>query len=520
MAAYVFWFALQLTMFGGGRMCVLRSRLKLYVMLPTELEHEESALKPPLFHVTSIDRHDQRDNISAIIDSISNGSATTGIIASNVDGSGSNAIDAFTVGSMSAGSSRRTARLSSDLDEFGSVNGSLGDANSQQPPAAHSFALLAPMPITMHASTTSALSSRDVHDRQSIDVGRWKIFSFVKSASDAEAHDHYTADMELPDAPAPQLRSASVRVSALQPNTGQRISVNTDRDKSNESASWSLFDNTAVDDNWFVAAMSVNAKATGVEGVDSTLLSPPSASVPSLPSSSSSFSLSTAPLDPAVSSLQSSSASFLAADTVHARTEDTLQPGNMELRPVLPEGFDGEFEYRPLLASAWLVNRYVSLCCLCSSMSCTQSYHRMRAYMSISSLYAWFLLARSYIVSEAIFRIVVRRMLSISPLIVGIYGSCLFTLAIALFLGAPRNWLEFSLLLPLLVVSAVPIIALPDRRLLGRLLRSFEYLLLVFSVVSVCVAFAVQDAAELAVKCQNRTFVLVAATISFHSLLH
>jgi hypothetical protein len=98
-------------------------------------------------------------------------------------------------------------------------------------------------------------------------------------------------------------------------------------------------------------------------------------------------------------------------------------------------------------------------------------------------------------------------MLSISPLIVGIYGLCLFTLAISLFLGAPRNWLEFSLLLPLLVVSAVPIVALPDRRLLGRLLRSFEYLLLVFSVVSVCVAFAVQDVAELAVKCKNRTFV-------------
>lgn len=101
-------------------------------------------------------------------------------------------------------------------------------------------------------------------------------------------------------------------------------------------------------------------------------------------------------------------------------------------------------------------------------------------------------------------------MLNISPLIIGFYGVCLCTLAISLFLGAPRNWLEFSLLLPLLVVSAIPIIALPDRRLLARLLRSFEYWLLVFSVVSLCVAFAIQDVAELAVKCRNRTLVFAA----------
>ena len=115
----------------------------------------------------------------------------------------------------------------------------------------------------------------------------------------------------------------------------------------------------------------------------------------------------------------------------------------------------------------------------------------------------------AHIVSLSGSRIAVHRMLNISPLVVGVYGICLFTLAISLFLGAPRNWLEFSLLFPLLVVSAIPIVALPDRRLMARLLRSFEYWLLVFSVVSLCVGFAVQDVAELAVKCQNRSLLVL-----------
>ena len=112
-------------------------------------------------------------------------------------------------------------------------------------------------------------------------------------------------------------------------------------------------------------------------------------------------------------------------------------------------------------------------------------------------------------------RIAVYRMLNISPLVVGVYGICLFTLAISLFLGAPRNWLEFSLLFPLLVVSAIPIVALPDRRLMARLLRSFEFWLLVFSVVSLCVGFATQDVAELAVKCQNRALLFLISVIGF-----
>ena len=209
--------------------------------------------------------------------------------------------------------------------------------------------------ITATASTsTRSPSSHERSDRASMDGGNWKMFSIVRSASYAEADDH-AAYRALPDA-APVI-PASLPLSTLQWSSDQVNNGSTNADKSNESASWSLFDNAAVDDNWFVAAMSASTKPANVEGLDSSLLSPsPSGTSPLSSSASSALDV---PLDSEMSSVQSSTAPFLAAESSRAGAGDSLQDGNMELRPVLPDGFDGEFEYRPLLASAWLVNRSV-----------------------------------------------------------------------------------------------------------------------------------------------------------------